>query len=274
MGVVDNMEKDKKLGGSFTKFAHFKKWYPMGLLGVFDFMIVNGRIAWNMSAEDDHCRVRCFIKSNWAFHLILAQPMIRFQDNNGSDLICEVELANEAVLMPSTGHTPKKVPAGNRVNCSVLCQLEEGIQKQFRKSDKGKEMLKTVMNVSSIEEIQSAVWKRSCVPSCSNEPCKLYAHYINISSSSSIFIFQQPEFKGWTCFQIAHHHISNGLWACNTDHRLVINENEDEDLPKKRRPRAWGLKTSHALFSKIQKIRQLYGLNNISRQKSVEGNSD
>ena len=118
MGGVDNMDKDKKLGGSFTKFAHFKKWYRMGLLGVFDFMIVNGRIAWNMSAEDDHCRVRHFVKSNWEFRLILAQQM--FQDNNGSDLIREVELANEAVSsMPSTSHTPKKVPAGNRINCCV-----------------------------------------------------------------------------------------------------------------------------------------------------------
>ena len=120
MGGVDNMDKDKKLGGSFTKFAHFKKWYRMGLLGVFDFMIVNGRIAWNMSAEDDHCRVCHFVKSNWEFRLILAQQMIRFQDNNGSDLIREVELANEAVSsMPSTSHTPKKVPAGNRINCCV-----------------------------------------------------------------------------------------------------------------------------------------------------------
>ncbi len=265
MGGVDNMDKDKKLGGSFTKFAHFKKWYKMGLLGVFDFMIVNGRIAWNMSAEDDHCRVRRFVKSNWEFRLILAQQMIRFQDDNGSDLIREVELANEAIAMPSTSHTPKQVPPGSRVNCCV-CSLEEGIQKPFRKSYEGKEMLKTVMNVSSIEEIQSAVWKRSCVAYCSDESCTLYAHYIDVSSTSSSFIFQQPEFKGLTCFQIAHHNMSNGLWACNTDHRLVINANEDEDLPKKKRPRAWRLQTSHALFSKI---RQLYGLNTISRQKSA-----
>jgi hypothetical protein len=26
MGVVDNVDKDKKIGGLFTKKAHFKKW--------------------------------------------------------------------------------------------------------------------------------------------------------------------------------------------------------------------------------------------------------
>ena len=124
------------------------------------------------------------------------------------------------------------------------------------------------MNVSSTEEIQSAVWKRSCI--CSDESCTLYAHYVDVSSSSSSFIFQQPEFKGLTCFQIAHHDICKGLWACNIDHKHVINENGDEDLSKKRRPRAWELKTSHVLFLKI---RQLYGLNNISRQRTVGDNS-
>jgi hypothetical protein len=49
MGGMDNMDKDKKIGGSFTSRALFRKWYRMGLIGIFDFMIVNGRQAWNMS---------------------------------------------------------------------------------------------------------------------------------------------------------------------------------------------------------------------------------
>jgi hypothetical protein len=43
------------MGGSFTRKVHFKKWYRMGLLGIFDFMAVNGRMAWNMSFDDDLC---------------------------------------------------------------------------------------------------------------------------------------------------------------------------------------------------------------------------
>ena len=51
MGGVDNMDKDKKIGGSFTSRALFQKWYRMGLMGIFDFMIVNGQQAWNMSTD-------------------------------------------------------------------------------------------------------------------------------------------------------------------------------------------------------------------------------
>jgi hypothetical protein len=46
---VDNVDKDKTIGGSFTKKAFFKKWYCMGLLGIFDFMVVNAQVAWNVS---------------------------------------------------------------------------------------------------------------------------------------------------------------------------------------------------------------------------------
>ena len=41
MGGVDKLIRTK-IGRAFTKKAIFKKWYHMGLLGVFDFMLVNG----------------------------------------------------------------------------------------------------------------------------------------------------------------------------------------------------------------------------------------
>ena len=37
MGGVDNMDKDKKIGGSFSSRALFRKWYRMVLMGIFDF---------------------------------------------------------------------------------------------------------------------------------------------------------------------------------------------------------------------------------------------
>ena len=36
MGGVDNMDKDKKIGGSFMSRALFRKWYCMGLMQIFD----------------------------------------------------------------------------------------------------------------------------------------------------------------------------------------------------------------------------------------------
>ena len=50
------MDKDNKRGGSFTSSAMFKKWYRMGLIGIFHFMFVNGQQAWNMmSAIMEDC---------------------------------------------------------------------------------------------------------------------------------------------------------------------------------------------------------------------------
>ncbi len=50
MGGVDNIDKDKKVGGGFTKKALFMRWYYIGLLGVFDFMVVNSQFAWNVAS--------------------------------------------------------------------------------------------------------------------------------------------------------------------------------------------------------------------------------
>jgi hypothetical protein len=49
MGGVNKLDKDKCIRGSFTGRVMFKKWYRMGLMGLFDFMVVNRRQAWNMS---------------------------------------------------------------------------------------------------------------------------------------------------------------------------------------------------------------------------------
>lgn len=45
MSGVNNMDMNKKIGGSFTAWAMFRKWYRMGLMGVFHFMLVNGQQA-------------------------------------------------------------------------------------------------------------------------------------------------------------------------------------------------------------------------------------
>lgn len=52
MGRVENADKDKKIVGAVTKKAVFKKWYQMGILGVFNFMVVNGQVTWNISVDE------------------------------------------------------------------------------------------------------------------------------------------------------------------------------------------------------------------------------
>ncbi len=51
MGYVAVVDFDKKIGGSFTHKSHFKKLCKKGFLGILDFMLVNGCVEWNMSAQ-------------------------------------------------------------------------------------------------------------------------------------------------------------------------------------------------------------------------------
>jgi hypothetical protein len=91
MGGVNNVDrdKDKKIGAAFTKKALFKKWYLMGLMGLFDFMFVNGRVAWNMSVNDERCSHRRFVLSNSEFCCIVAHQMLQYHDVKSGNLIAE-----------------------------------------------------------------------------------------------------------------------------------------------------------------------------------------
>jgi hypothetical protein len=73
MGGVDNMDRDKKIGGSFMSRALFWKWYHMSLMGIFDFMIVNRRQAWNMSTAT---KMEHFKLDNAKFRWGLAEELL------------------------------------------------------------------------------------------------------------------------------------------------------------------------------------------------------
>ena len=100
MGGVDNVDKDKKIGGAFTKKSMFKKWYRMGVLGVFDFMIVNGCVAWNMASQNNNAGLRRFALLNWKFRLILSEQMIAFHDKHSVNIAREEELALKEYFIP------------------------------------------------------------------------------------------------------------------------------------------------------------------------------
>ncbi len=51
MGFIDLVDFEKKIGGLFKEKSCFKKWYKKGYLGIMDFMLVNGHVAWNKSVK-------------------------------------------------------------------------------------------------------------------------------------------------------------------------------------------------------------------------------
>ena len=63
----------------------------------------------------------------------------------------------------------------------------------------------------------------------------------------TVVIFQDEDFHGLTCFQIAHHPLMSGLWSCNQACKGAI-EVEAGDIQKQRKPHAREGNTSHTMF--------------------------
>jgi hypothetical protein len=260
MGGVDNVDKDKKIGGAFTKKSMFKKWYRMGVLGVFDFMIVNGRVAWNMSSEDNNSGSRRFALSNWKFRLILSEQMIAFRDEHSVDIAREEALAFSASQFH--GHNPCEVPKGFRAMCCV-CRLEEGFQSIFRKEKRVTE-LANILETSPDAVSNSGVYSVRNLAGCSNETCSLHAHSICVASNN--FIFKHPQLVGLTCFDIAHHPIAQGLWKSNAKFSYASRS----DCNTGKRQIAHSVSTEHPLYFYL---RNKYGLDKKKRTRLGSSNN-
>ena len=71
----------------------------MGILSIFDFMIVNGRMSWNMLSKKGHNgRLRL---PNWKFCVILAEQMIAFKDESACDHVAEARMQQSMIF---SGH--------------------------------------------------------------------------------------------------------------------------------------------------------------------------
>ena len=55
-------------------------------MGIFDFTIVNGRQAWNMSTAT---KMECFKLDNAKFHWGLAEELLHFRDELAVDFVSE-----------------------------------------------------------------------------------------------------------------------------------------------------------------------------------------
>ena len=113
------MDKDKKIGGSFMSCALFWKWYHMGLMGIFNFMIVNGRQVWNMSTT---MKTECFKLDNAKFRWGLAEELLCFRNELAVDVVSEQRLSNRTSMI-ITGHQPQSIPSKVKLMYCV-CNLE------------------------------------------------------------------------------------------------------------------------------------------------------
>ena len=184
MGDVDNVDKDDWIGDAFAKETMFKKWYWMGILGIVDFMVMNERIGWNMSAingHDEHLQL-----TSWKIRIILAEQLLAFWDEFGCDHIAGARMQLAMVL---SGHHPLSIPEGFQPLCCV-CKLEDGFQATVHE------------NQCNEVSTQSCGWKgfysMRHIVACSHSECSLHAHSFCIDSG--IFIFSLSQFKDLSCF--------------------------------------------------------------------------
>ena len=76
-------------------------------MGIFDFMIINGRMSWNMSNKEIHDEKLQLL--NWKFHVILAKQMIAFKDESACDHVVEARMQQSMIL---SRHCLTSIPEG------------------------------------------------------------------------------------------------------------------------------------------------------------------
>lgn len=178
MGSVDRNDQMRMHGGGFSNKVHFKKWYKKVYLAVFDCMMLNAYIAWNMSVSVMKRRGRRELKRHDFFQYIF-EHMLSYRSPNTIDATQSPEQVRKStghLFIGDRVHLPKKSKGGSR--CAV-CRLE------FNWNPKkiGQKNLTTAIGTCKV--------------------CGISAH-TTLMPSSHRHIHKLKVFENLTCFQIAH----------------------------------------------------------------------
>ena len=197
-------------------------------MGIFNFMIVNGRQAWNMSTtmKTDHFRL-----DNAKFCWGLAEELLHFKDESVVDFVLEHQLSHKTSMI-IVGHQPQSVPRKVKIMCCV-CNLE----RQFCKS--------SALDNADDSPRGKGAWSICNIVVCTNESCHQHFHCVQVNSNN--YIFQMPQFEGMTCFEIAHHKSTVGLWTSNLNFKYK--QRGVHDTRKKNEKRAYSVMTLHHIYT-------------------------
>ena len=100
---------------------------------------------------------------------------------------------------------------------------------------------------------------------CSNKSCHQHFHCVQVNSNN--YIFQMPQFEGMTCFEIAQHESTAGLWISNPNFKYK--QCGAKDTRKKNEKRAYSVMTSHPMYIHLQRKYSL----DLKKRKRVEDSS-
>ena len=114
------------------------------------------------------------------------------------------------------------------------------------------------------------MWSVCDIVACTNNSC--HQHFHCVKDHSSNYIFQMPQFEGMTCFEIAHHKSTVGLWVSHP--KFKYKQSGTRDTRKKDEKRAYSVSTFHPIYIQLWKK---YGLNEKMRKrgdKDSDNNND
>ena len=246
MNGVDVVDYHQKIAGGLAKVGHYKKWYKKTHNAICDFMIHQGRVGWNMSAdENEHLQRREL--TTWEFQAVLAEELIAFVDVERDSSFVGSAVEASAMDLIVSGHRPIEVSRKSRRNCCV-CRMEENIISSLElKNRKQNESGNRVDQGAMKFDLGRSARQQTNLCECAFPDCTLVCHVVR-SSSNKRMIFDLPQFKDLNCFEIAHKLERDGLFSCHPD---AVKQKV-------------GVRTSHPVWLKL---RELYGMPNKKRPR-------
>jgi hypothetical protein len=245
---VDKGDQYRAAGIGFASKSHFKKWYKKALMGVLDFMLLNGFMAWRMSIKYCARKVPGRPKlERYEFYAACAQELLNTVDETvPTDTDNEEATSLTNKRRPQLGdHTPTFCDEIGKNKKCLICNLDLEMAKRQMKSDLREKRTSTDLAISC----SSGKFVSSGLSECWNSKCGIVAHSSVLHGKYERPIHKFENFKNLTCFEIAHSSPCKGLFNMNS--------------------KRTGVKTSHPIY---KQIRVSHGLPpSIKRKKICRG---
>ncbi|CAB9517121.1 unknown protein [Seminavis robusta] len=193
---IDKGDQIRDHFGGFSTKAHFKKWYKKIFLALLDCMLLNALVAWNLSVDEDRLKIRNRLLRH-EFMMTVAESLLEYDE---PDDIPEKE-SGVSKKDPMADHRQLEVPKGTGRPKCIVCRLECGNFFGNLISEAG---IKRNVSVCSICKVPA----HNCVPA--DSPRKIH---------------RLPQFKGKTCFEIAHTPDGLSMWPIRND----LDHKQDQD---------------------------------------------
>ena len=187
---VDKGDQARVHFGGFANRSHFHKWYIKVYMAILDCALLNANNAWNMSC--DLIQGRKHLKRH-EFMWSVCQQMLDYVDSNYVSISVPVARHAACAMVADGSHVPQSNNKNRERRRCVVCQLE----------------------VNICEEVNESGLRNAAVGKCGSPGCIIAAH-TTVQTIGHRKIGTFPQFVGLTCFQIAHHPTTVGLWKQTT----------------------------------------------------------